>query len=254
MTDLGPYARLYLSLVDDDKFAAIYGDDRHFAAWCRLLMIAEPAWPASAHLPGTARRASVQALSDAGLIDLLPGGRYRIHGLDAERERRHDQAKRASYARWSAQSNAPSNAPSNAGASTPPMPSQAKPSRAEPSPAEPSRDPADAYWSLTGRYPTDKTIGWIDELAGKYGQDATTRALVQAFRADKSPATLLGRVQDLLRADARALDRAEADAERQRLREKRALPKPITGPDAEFRAMLEARYAAQGIERVGRPA
>lgn len=108
----GPYARLYLALVDDEKFQNIYGNDQHFATWCRLLMIAEPAWPASAHIPVTAKRSSIQALSAAELIDLLPGGRYRIHGLDAERRSRHEHAKNASNARWNAPSNARSNAQS----------------------------------------------------------------------------------------------------------------------------------------------
>ena len=119
MTD-GPYARLYLSLVDDPKFAAIYDDDHHFASWCRLLMIAEPAWPASANLPASVKRTSVLALAEAGLIDLGKGGRYRIHGLDAERKGRHERAKIASNARW----NANGNARSNAGASEPPMPNK----------------------------------------------------------------------------------------------------------------------------------
>ena len=68
----GPYARLYLSLIDDEKFETIYDNDHHFAAWCRLLMIAEAAWPASGHLPRSTRRASIRALTDAGLIDILP--------------------------------------------------------------------------------------------------------------------------------------------------------------------------------------
>lgn len=90
-----PYARLYLDLIDDEKFASIYDDDHRFAAWCRLLLIAEGAWPASAHLPSArlARPAAVAALADCGLIDLRPGDRYRIHGLDAERERRADLAR-----------------------------------------------------------------------------------------------------------------------------------------------------------------
>ena len=110
-------------------------------------------------------------------------------------------------------------------------------------------DPADAYWSLMGRYPVGKVIAWIDDMAGKYGQDPTTRAMVRAHIQDKNGATLLGRTQDILAAEARALDRKEREDERERLREKRAQPKPLTGPDAEFRAMLEARYAELGKPR-----
>lgn len=88
-----PYSRHYHDLIDDAKFAEVYPDDHHYATWSRLLMIADQAWPASAHLPSTARRASVAKLASVGLLDLLPGGRYRIHGLDPERTRRADAAR-----------------------------------------------------------------------------------------------------------------------------------------------------------------
>ena len=95
-----PYARLYLDLVDDDKFRTIVDDDRHFAAWCRLLMIAEGSWPASANLPRSARMGSVRALQAAGLLDIQSGGRYKIHGLDREREMRSDKARASASLRW----------------------------------------------------------------------------------------------------------------------------------------------------------
>jgi hypothetical protein len=88
MTERAAYSRVYWSIVDDAKFAAIYDDDRHLATWLRLLLVADQSHPASANIPTGTRRASVAALSAAGLIDLGTGSRYRIHGLDAERERR----------------------------------------------------------------------------------------------------------------------------------------------------------------------
>jgi len=88
VSERAAYSRLYWTIVDDPKFVTIYDDDHHFAAWTRMLMIADQAHPASAHLPSNVRRASVTALADAGLIDLQPGHRYRVRGLDAERERR----------------------------------------------------------------------------------------------------------------------------------------------------------------------
>ncbi len=92
MSERAPYSRVYWSIRDDAKFAAILGDDHHLAAWLRLLIAADMAYPASADLPATARRSSVKALVDAGLVDLVPGGMFRIHGLDAERERRKQAA------------------------------------------------------------------------------------------------------------------------------------------------------------------
>jgi hypothetical protein len=92
MGERAPYSRVYWSIVDDEKFAAIYDNDRHLATWLRLLIVADAIWPASATLPATARKASVEALIKAELIDPLPGRRYRIHGLDAERGRRREAA------------------------------------------------------------------------------------------------------------------------------------------------------------------
>lgn len=88
MSERAAYSRVYWSIVDDPKFESIYDDDRHLATWLRLLLIADQAHPASANIPHGTRRASVTALANAGLLDLGTASRYRIHGLDAERERR----------------------------------------------------------------------------------------------------------------------------------------------------------------------
>jgi len=93
MSERAPYSRVYWAIVDDPKFAAIYDDDRHLATWLRLLMAADGLWPASCPIPATARKSGLVALTEAGLIDVLPGGRFRIHGLDAERGRRRDAAR-----------------------------------------------------------------------------------------------------------------------------------------------------------------
>lgn len=87
MSERASYSRVYWSIVDDPKFVTIYDSDAHLAAWLRLLLIADQAHPASAHLPANVRKSSVKALAECELIDLA-GSRYRIHGLDAERERR----------------------------------------------------------------------------------------------------------------------------------------------------------------------
>jgi hypothetical protein len=92
MGERSAYSRVYWSIADDPRFEAIYGDDHHLATWLRLLLIADQAHPASAHLPRIVHRASLRALLDSGLIDAMPGDRYRVHGLDAERERRRTWA------------------------------------------------------------------------------------------------------------------------------------------------------------------
>jgi hypothetical protein len=52
------------------------------------------AWPAPAFRPPTVTTASYRVLVSAGLVDEMSGGRYRVHGLDAERNRRRDSATR----------------------------------------------------------------------------------------------------------------------------------------------------------------
>ena len=92
MSERASYSRVYWSIVDDPKFVTVYDEDRHLAAWLRLLLIADQAHPASAHLPVNVKPSSVTVLAEVGLIDLLPGSRYRVHGLDAERDRRRQAA------------------------------------------------------------------------------------------------------------------------------------------------------------------
>jgi len=82
-----PYSRVYWSIIDDDRFAVVYDDDAALSAWLRLLLIADQAWPASAHLPIGIKAAALSKLVETGLV-VVTGSRYRIHGLDAERERR----------------------------------------------------------------------------------------------------------------------------------------------------------------------
>ena len=93
MSERAPYSRVYWSVIDDPKFEGVYDDDAAFALWMRLLMNADALWPAPAALPRSTKAKPLGKLVDAGIIDLLPRDRYRIHGLDAERGRRRDAAR-----------------------------------------------------------------------------------------------------------------------------------------------------------------
>lgn len=93
MNDERKYSRLYWSLIDDDRFDVVYPDDRHFGTYCRLLMAADMAWPASTHVPSSCNRRSLQALVDAGIVEMNPKGLFRIHGMDAERNRRAEAGR-----------------------------------------------------------------------------------------------------------------------------------------------------------------
>lgn len=140
-----PYVRVYYRIIDDPKFEGVYDHDAALAAWLRLLLAADAMYPAPATLPRSVKPAALKRLTDAGLVDLLPGDRFRLHGLRGERERRQDQARKAARKRWdhaSADTDAmPEQSVSNAGASGNGMhskPSQAAPIRTEPSQAEPT--------------------------------------------------------------------------------------------------------------------
>ena len=213
------YARVRFSIMEDPKFDGIREDPALLGAWTLCLVVAEMAWPSPAFPPPWVDSEAFAVLVDHGLVDTTPNGCYRIHGLDAERSKRTEQARTASNARWTADRNAASNAP----AFGPRMPSKAKQSIEEQSSADARpTDPADAYWTLTGKYPTDKTLAWIDDLAGRYGADAVSWQMAHQHTLDGSCQTLLGRVRDALKRESRQLDRAEQEDEQARLREKRA--------------------------------
>lgn len=194
MTDRA-YVRVYYSIIDDPKFATVYDNDRHLATWLRLLMTADPVWPASAQLPASAKPASVAELIRVGLVDLTSGGRFRIHGLDAERNDRHEQARSASNARW--------NARSNATASGVRMPNQTEPNQTEPSRADSEHDALDTYYELTFYRPWGMWSG--DALKGAitdYGDAKVSAALHAEYDSDADRATLLKRTQARLARDA----------------------------------------------------
>jgi hypothetical protein len=94
MSDRRPYSRIYWTVLEDAKFDAIRSDMRHFGSWSLMLVIADMAYPAPAFIPPTVPKASLAALVDASLVDLLPARMYRIHGLQTERERRAAAATR----------------------------------------------------------------------------------------------------------------------------------------------------------------
>lgn len=95
-----PYVRVYYSIVEDEKFVGVYDDDRALATWLKLLMGADAMYPAPATLPLGIHMPSVKKLADKGIIDLV-GSRYKVHGLEAEREVRSRKASASAQLRWS---------------------------------------------------------------------------------------------------------------------------------------------------------
>lgn len=182
MSDDRKYVRIYAGVVDDERFVGIYDDDHHWATYTRLLMLADAAWPASAPLPRSARRASVAALSAAGIIELGTADRFRIHGLDPERQRRADHARSAAENRWS---NAPGNAASSAPGNAQSM--LAKQSRTEQSKDEQSmvlaassddggRPDIEAFLGTRFRLPTPAQRTFMDTFCQVFDQTGPERA------------------------------------------------------------------------------
>jgi len=91
----GPYSRLYHELADE--FPDIY-DSPALAAYVRLLVAADQAWPSKARWAGYATPDEVEALRAAGLI-VVDDKRYSVKGLDKERKRRSSHARKAAEAR-----------------------------------------------------------------------------------------------------------------------------------------------------------
>lgn len=247
MSERQPYSRVYWSIRTDPKFDGIYADDRHLATWLRLLIAADATWPAPADVPASARKSSINALVEAKLIDLLPSGMFKVRGLDAERGRRRDAAREGADIRYGRTPNAPHLQSERTPNGVLAKPSQAEDetSRAEgETPRAP--DPADAYWSLTGKYPNGGALSWIDDMSASYGPEAVVKAIAKAHLQDKSASTLLGRAQDVLRSEARALSLKAQETERQRLKERRAAPREIVDQgvlDAEIQRILRGEAA-----------
>jgi hypothetical protein len=99
------FARFY---YDDflREYPEIYRDDAAFAAWMRLLVASEQAWPIPPEMPRSAKPSAVRTLTVAGLVAIGPAHTYAIRGHDKERARRHGIAVAAANARANGGANA----------------------------------------------------------------------------------------------------------------------------------------------------
>ena len=104
------YARFYYPEFIHD-YPTVYSDDAAFAAWMRLLVVAEQMWPLSMELPRSVRPRALRLLVDAGLV-ATDGTYFALKGLDAERTRRRDAGRKGAAVRWDSDGNA--NASANA--------------------------------------------------------------------------------------------------------------------------------------------
>jgi hypothetical protein len=217
-----PYSRVYWRVKDDERFEHAYSCDTCWAAYVRLLMDAEAAYPASATMPASLKRhARVQLVAD-GIVELRPHDCYVIHGLQAERERRSEAARSSAEARWYGAPAMRTHSDGNAASML------TEPSLDEPIRTEPSRAPEtgpDVWQWVTLRYPNKRTNPnlwvWLERLAEDFGVDALWEVMRDEYLRDQNKGTLLSRTEAVL---ARRIDVREREAERQRLAEAR---KPV---------------------------
>lgn len=102
----GPYSRVYWTVMEDTKFDGVREDVRLFGSWSLMLVVADMAWPSPAFVPPNVPKSAVARLASCGLVDLLPGARYRVHGLAAERNKRSQSGRNAAALRWQSPRNA----------------------------------------------------------------------------------------------------------------------------------------------------
>jgi hypothetical protein len=228
-----PYSRVYWEVRADPRFVDIYSNNDHLATWLRLLIAADMAWPAPADVPASCRKASLSALCDVGLVELLPGQLYRVHGLDRERNERSDKARASVMHRY------------NDRATTVVRPKDNRTtSRAEPSldePSRPERADVEAYLATRFRLPTEAQRALMDTYCRVFDVTGPERAARLIYAHPDDP---IGALKSDL-ATFREERRTEAVAQE--------APKPpvhrpargLTGINAVLAAEYNAAYAKE---------
>lgn len=172
MTD--KHVRVYYSIRDDEKFDEVYPDDAKLACWLRLLLDADAAYPAPASLPRSVKARPLAALVAAGLVDLLPGDMFRLHGMEAERNRRAEAgragglASGASRGRSTPVPDTVERRPEQSFGASLPQQRQAEHSKAEHSNGDGEREDVHAFFLVRRRYPTMKQQQVLDEVLDRH--------------------------------------------------------------------------------------
>jgi hypothetical protein len=100
------FSRVYHKLADE--FPEVYDSD-DLGGYVRLLVAADQAWPASARWAGLVNKATLARLVASSLVE-RHGSRYRIRGLDNEREARSHAGRNAARMRWALPTHSDGNA------------------------------------------------------------------------------------------------------------------------------------------------
>lgn len=260
MNPLGKYSRVYWEILDDGKFFGVYDDDRLLATWLRLLIVADMAHPATPTVPVGTNRKALDALAAAGIVETVGAHRYRIVGLSAERDRRTSAARRAAGIRWQGDDRTePDDATAmrahsggNAAASRPAMLDehrQDKTSIYKHAEDDTDADHLDAWYRLTGTFPSRNVQPWLDDLAERHGAGELIRALGAESVADSDRRTLISRTQSRLEKLAHDRNRERESAAARRAEEERLRVESMPAEQrAENLARLRGMMRSAGLE------
>jgi hypothetical protein len=104
-----PEERKYVKVFHADlisDYPDVWDDDAALATWLRLLVAADGSWPAPAELPRYVKDKPLASLTAAGLVVVERTHRFRIKGMDADRNARRNAASNAAASRWHSEGNA----------------------------------------------------------------------------------------------------------------------------------------------------
>lgn len=251
----GRYVRIYYSVRTDEKFRDVYPDDALFAAWVRLLMMADEAYPEPAHLPVGIRKSVVKKLVDAQIITVFGQSLFRVVGLDAERRRRSEPKRAAAEARWSVKPDADAlqvqctdDASALLARAEQEHKQEHKQEQEQGAPASMDDDPLDAWYRLTASWPSSRISPWLERLANDHGPADLIAALAVEWKADPDRATVLGRVETRLKREAHERRRAgDAAAKARAEQERRAIEEMPIEQRAANMARLREEMARAGL-------
>ncbi len=185
MSDDRKYSRVYHDAQDDDRFIRVWTSDPCLALWLRLLVLADGTWPAPAPIPRSAKSRPLAVLVDAGLVELVSGDLYRIHGMTSERSRRSSRAAHAAEVRWHSDSSPNGNATGIAGSIAEVMPSRVETSKDKtsiPRASAPTEETFRPRASTVDRDPFMREMRAIQEA--RYADEDAAREAV--IRGEKS--------------------------------------------------------------------
>jgi hypothetical protein len=87
------YVQIPHALADDPVYASLYGNDETLAAFVRMKLAADRAWPSSPTVPRRLSEEQLRMMLDSGLVTLCPGDRFRVPSTDELRRKRSEAGK-----------------------------------------------------------------------------------------------------------------------------------------------------------------